>query len=278
MSDSYQRERGISRRAWLAGSIGAGIGLASSKIWNMNMPSCYRRVAIPRTPEEQLQAVVQNYRLVGRPISKASVLAGLHPIPVERVVILEQERVQGSKECNGLCCEIQPWMSPIQGEETRVEHIRLAIEMLIALTDYYGLPNRLENWTKVMGTQKEWGRSIEQKGIVLTEPFTRHGISHTANPPVDWWLFLFPGGLQGCHHTESCEDSPLQMVLLRVLSGASQIHHSSDGIFLAHLMFRIRLGAAKWHRASQMAAADAAQFVNRQIIHSLPFRPHWTNA
>jgi hypothetical protein len=269
----------ISRRTFLSSAVGLSVATAPASA------TCL--LPTPRTDgprgigpvqpgfEEYEQIVAgSDLNVLGVPVCWSIVREGFHPISPERVVILDPEsRRRLSWNDTDLKERIQKvllqrctWCNRLMPYSR--EKLDLIVEMMDILTTFYHRPDFLEDWATRLARREALGSTGIGYGFGLLHDFQPgywppdgppEEDVRTMNPPVDWWLFLFPGGVDW----DSLDEKPVYFMIGPVLSlrkpglylsvmeaisrGVRYVcHHRSDVTkWVNELVFMDRIAAAR---------------------------------
>ena len=130
------------------------------------------------------------WRYLGVPRDQASLRRGLHPIAPERVVVLTEQRWSGDQHPL-----TQDLRERFQGQLS-TDKIAWIARLSKVLADHYRIP--VERWAVGMAKREALGSTGLGHGAGLLHEFQDFHSQdcHIANAPVDWWLFLFPEGVE----------------------------------------------------------------------------------
>jgi hypothetical protein len=178
---------------------------------------------------EKMLAGYPQLELLGIPRSWSLVREGFHPFAPERIVVLTprgQARYSwlGSPvvkdELRRRVTKRPGWE---QGLTLTEEKLDLIVGMIDRLTAYYRVPDYFESWVDKLTLREQLGSSGLGNGWGLAHQFQRPYITDwkkplipVVNPPVDWWLFLFPAGAD----FENLDHKAVHVVFAHVFYGA----------------------------------------------------------
>ena len=137
------------------------------------------------------------WRYLGVPQDQASLRRGLHPIAPERVVVLTEQRWSGDQHPL-----TQDLRERFQGQLS-TDKIAWIARLSKVLAAHYHVP--VEPWAIGLAKREALGscplglglgRGLGA-GVALLHQFQFQDDREVTpvNPPVDWWLFLFPEGI-----------------------------------------------------------------------------------
>jgi hypothetical protein len=186
----------LTRRNFLHRFLRLGIAGTSIPI-AASAPLCDNlRPSDPALAEyESILAASQRLELLGRPLSWSLVRAGFHPISPERVIIITEKGRDGwlgrDQAREGRLLE----RSQVQQLELSASKCRIALRLIHVLTDFYGATHLYESWAMRLMRREALGSTGVGSGFSLLHQFQDCSAIRLANAPVDWWLFLFPDGV-----------------------------------------------------------------------------------
>jgi hypothetical protein len=201
-STTQENRRGFVRRCFGVGASLAALPFESRQA--IGSAQSLNGLIVPRMSEyEQILGHTGSMQILGNPRSWSLVTNGLHPFAPERVAILPSEyRIRyGDRfgkhlrgqieqrlklECGHLDGYDQRWFP-----ESKWESIYRIIE---AMTSHYHVLSQFEEWFVGLAGREILGSS-GHRGMGLAHQYQRGGLVPVDSPPVDWWLFLFPGGI-----------------------------------------------------------------------------------
>ena len=135
----------------------------------MDADELERALADPRTLD-----------LLGRPASPSSIRQSLHPVSPERVVVMADGR---------------PTMVEPECESLSAAKLDVISRLMRVVTSYYHAPDLLPRWASGLAWREALGSTGSGNGFGLLHQFQDDGAVELRNAPVDWWLFLFPDGV-----------------------------------------------------------------------------------
>jgi mannitol/fructose-specific phosphotransferase system IIA component len=275
-----------SRRGFVRRCLGTGAILAAcppSRPGAMGAEIA-RRPLVTASPElaeyERILSRTDQMDLLGRPRSWSVVQQGFHPFSPERIVVMssrnkpswsadryrdrcgQQVKARLDERIDRLVEEhiefnrrLTPSYTPT-GEwfpESKRESI---IGIMDAMSAHYRVRSQFEPW--VVGlVERELLGSTALGDYGLAHQF-QHGDAEIPVdcPPVDWWLFLFPEGLDW----SSFDDQNIYAVVAHV---ARDRPYVSSGGMLHVWCLTQRIGSkVKWSEVSRMGRIEAARYLN----------------
>ena len=218
-----------------------------------------------------VEAVLSNTNqldLLGCPRNWAVVRDGFHPFAPERVEVwpsgsrLEFDRCKSSlrreidRKIEQLWADRSSHGYPIPGEK------RVSIYLMIdRWAGHYDRPDLFEPWVVGLARRESLASSSLGDQCGIAHQFHSTGEVRVDCPPVDWWLFLFPEGIDW-----ACPDGkPTHAVLGHV--GRSPWHHVGGFMYRVWgLAQRLACDVGDWPGVSRMGRVDAARYLNRAIV------------
>ncbi len=220
----------INRRTILGGALKLGLGGAlhktndtglimsrDSKVSNHNCdPQSY--------DYEQMFAAITDLVLYGLPRSWSMVRDGFHPVAPERVMIVPEKPLRLISTRCGI--EIERIKQQLRSHSATgdASHCGLnlsekKLDLILAITGvltiFYGRDDCFEPWAVACCSREKLASTGMANGFGLAHQFQPIGQSFkTFNPPVDWWLFLFPGGVDWGNY----DDRPLFWMIIPIFA------------------------------------------------------------
>jgi hypothetical protein len=197
--------------------------------------------------------------VLGNPRSWSLVSHGLHPFAPERVVVFGQHNYGdrcGSDLRRQIDKRIDVEFRHKEGFDKKSfpESKRESIFwMMDAMCGHYGVPY-FEHW--VVGLAKrEILMSTAWGGTGMAHQYQRGGQVPVDNPPYDWWLFLFPEGLEW----GSLDDQPVFAVIAHIAR-----NDKSGGLMLPLWVITegMRKTVPDWSLVAHMGRVDACRHLN----------------
>lgn len=135
--------------------------------------------------------------------------------------------------------------------------------LMRTMTDYYGVPHLFPTWATGLARREALGSTAIGQGLALVHQFQDDGFVKPKDGSVDWWLFLFPDGIEW----EAMDNEPVFGMIAHVFSP----HLDSPGIKLRAWSLATCVGrnivrstgGLDWARIASMDRPLAAQLVNR---------------
>jgi hypothetical protein len=146
---------------------------------------------------------------------------------------------------------------------------RVILRLMSVLTDYYRVPQRFERWVDFLARREALMSTGFGGGFGLVHQFQDDGPVELSNNPVDWWLFLFPAGVDW----DALDGAPVYGMLGHLFPPQ---HYSLPALKLrvyelaGSLVPRQIAGGGKvdapvWERLARLDRLSAARAVNLSI-------------
>ena len=240
------------RREFVRQCFGVGASLTALPIQSPN------GLIVPRMSEyERILSHTNSMHLLGHPRSWSLVSQGLHPFAPERVIVMRQQNY-GDRCGRDLRRKIDKQIEVEFGERESFDRKRFPqskLESLYWIMDsmcgYYSVPY-LEQWV-VDCVRREFLASTAWCGMGMTHEFQRGEEVPVDNPPCDWWLFLFPGGIDWA----AMDDNPVFAIITHVAH-----HDASYRAMLPLYVLTQGLLRTDWTAVAQMGRVDACRHLN----------------
>lgn len=184
----------LTRRHFLSTSFGLGVASSVPALATGMPPSSTTLAADPTLAHyEEILAATDRLDLLGRPRDWSLVRQGFHPVSPERVVIMTEKGGDGwlardREKDDHLCSRLDRLGLP-------AGKLDLILRLMQIVTDHYRVPHLYEPWVMRLAKREALGSTGMGNGFGLLHQFQDDGQVTLTNAPVDWWLFLFPGGV-----------------------------------------------------------------------------------
>lgn len=131
-----------------------------------------------------------------------------HPISPERVIVMSNSSRGTCSANRGRQENLLPAMMTEPFEVRSVAGLSLGtchvpekkiptiLGIMRAMTDYYSVPHLIGNWATGLARREALGSTAISHGFGLIHQFQDDGLVQPTNGAVDWWLILFPGGIE----------------------------------------------------------------------------------
>ena len=270
-STTQENRRGFVRHCFGVGASLAAIPVGSSQAaWSRKVELPNGTVEAGLIEYERILSHTDSMHIFGNPRSWSLVSQGLHPFAPERVVVLPcgAHSVYGDRCGRDLRRQIDKQidcMQPlyIEGVDPKKWFPDCKREsiywMMDVMTGHYGVSSFFEHWVVgLAGREKIFG-STACNGWSLAYDYQRGGEVPVDNPPVDWWLFLYPSG----YDWGSLDEQPIFAIICYVAkhNGTYASHGAMVPLyFLACDLWRT---VTDWSQVAQMGRVGACRHLNR---------------
>jgi hypothetical protein len=222
---------------------------------------------------EQILSHTDSMHNLGNPRSWSLVSRGLHPFAPERVAVLPtDERIRYHDRCGkearrGIDERIRRECGHLEGHDPRrfPESKRESIYWIVdTMTGHYGAGSQFEEWVVGMAGREILG-STALCPCGLAHEYQRGGRVPVDCPPVDWWLFLFPGGIDWA----ALDEEPVYAVMTHVF-GNDPSAPSWWGMYPVWVLAQGVLKAdPDWSQIAQMGRVEACRRLNGIVAQCL---------
>jgi hypothetical protein len=263
----------LNRRSFLRRSLATGVALHSVAAGATVSPLC------SPSEFERLVAKSDSLDLLGRPHSWSLVRDGLHPISPAQVIVMTENGGDGwssrdrsledsLRESLAEPFDLHSWCDSSMGSYhvptiLPVGKLDLIFRLMRVMTDHYRVPNLFPKWATMLAKRETLGSTGMGHGFGLLHQFQDDGKVELANAPVDWWLVLFPGGIEW----DAWDGKPVFGMIGHVFPPN---HWNLPGLKLRvwELSSRAARGidAEAWEEIARVDRAAAARVVNRAIL------------
>lgn len=250
----------LNRRSFLRRSLATGITLPGV--------AAGATVSHPCSPSEfeRLVAMADSLDLLGRPHSWSLVRDGFHPISPERVIVMTDQGGDGwSSRDHSQEDSLRASLGKTYHVPTLLSagKLDLIFRLMRVMTDHYRVPPLFPKWATMLAKREALGSTGIGYGFGLLHQFQDDGEIELTNAPVDWWLALFPGGIEW----DAWDGKPVFGMIGHVFPPD---HWNLPGLKLRVWELSSRAVRAKdtdaWPGIAKMDRAIAAQVVNRAIV------------
>jgi hypothetical protein len=255
----------ISRRSFFGWSFATGLGLhtVGPAISAEKPPG--QRLFTPNEFELAL-AKYDSLDVIGRPRTWSLVEKGQHPISPERVIVMKNGGGDGwSSRDRHLEASIRASLN----EQVDLSACKMdpIFRLMQVMTDYYRVRRLFPAWATNLAKRESLATTSMGYGFGLLHQFQDDGLLQLMNDPVDWWLVLFPDGIDW----ESIDDKPVFGMIGHVFPPR---HMALPGLKCHAWELTARVGRCvageteidAWRLIARMDRITAAQVVNRAIL------------
>ncbi len=252
------------RRGFVRDCFGIGASLAALPIGRSEAAGSEKvhspnGFIVPRMSKyERILSHTDSMHILGNPRSWSLVTQGLHPFAPERVVVMRQRVYfdRGGRDLRRqIDKRIEDEFGHMQGfdkksfPDSKRESLYWMIEWMCS---HYGVPY-FEQW--VVGLAgREILASTASFGMGMAHQYQSGGQVPVDNPPVDWWLFLFPEGIDWA----AIDGLPVFAVIAHVAHLDASYRAMFPVCFLTQSLLR-----TDWSQVAQMGRVDACRHLNR---------------
>ena len=249
------------RRGFVRHCFGVGASIATIPAWSKQASAKVQlsndTVETGLNEYESILSHTNSMHVLGNPRSWSLVTQGLHPFAPERTVVMRQ-RDYGDRCGSDVRRQIDKQIEVEFGHMERFNKAsfpqpkRESIFRIIdAMCGHYGVPY-LGHW--VVGLAgREILASTAWFGMGMAHQYQRGGLVPVDNPPVDWWLFLFPEGIDWAAMDEH--------LVFAVIAHVAQ-NDASYRAMLPQCVLAQSLLRTDWSHVAQMGRVDACRHLN----------------
>ena len=197
---------------------------------------------------------------------------GFHPLTPNRVVIMRPDIINWRSDYSMKVFDRvkeRLLKNPAWSDNPLTESkLRLIVRLMESLTLRYRVAKRMEDWAYRLACREALASTGVGRNAALAHQFQLEGIVKLYNTSVDWWLFLFPDGVDW----GSCDEQPVHAILSHVFPDRWTARHDFALKVLSQTSRAFQCVDAKssWKTVSQLNHVEAARLVNRLTIQSLP--------
>jgi len=159
------------RRSFILRSMAAGLGLYS-------VPSVSAAWKPPQEPGDSLNGLQRS----------------CYPFAPERVVVMTNSSIDRLRRNWPVDAAVHTSLRE-QFQLPAAKH-DVIFRLMQVMTDYYRVPHLFRNWATRLTKREALASTSIGRGFAYFHQFQDDGWLKTANPPVDWWLALFPEGIE----------------------------------------------------------------------------------
>jgi hypothetical protein len=259
------------RRGFVRHCFGAGASLVALPIGSSQAVGSVQSSSVSKMSEyERILSHTKTMHILGNPRSWSLVTQGFRPFAPERVVVMWQQNY-GDRCGRDLRRQIDKQIQAKFGDwegfgkkwfpDSKLESIYW---MMDAMCGHYGVPY-LEQW--VVGLAgREILASTAWSGMGMAHQYQHGGPVPVDNPPYDWWLFLFPEGLEWAAMN--------YLPIFAVICHVGKYGRSSGAMLpLWALTQKIWTTVPEWSKVAQMGRVDACRHLNGIAAQCLANKP-----
>jgi hypothetical protein len=213
--------------------------------------------------------------LLGRPLSRDAVRLGRHPIALERVRVFRRS-VLGDPLADlatptpverPVIAALSARRPAFRGDMLAPAKRAAVVRLMNVITAHYRLWERFESWAGTLHRREALGSTGVGRGFALLHQFQTPGPASVDSPPVDWWLLLFPDGLDW----DALDAAPVYAMLGPVFEAGPGW---KTGLELRVYEAICRVARdVDWKRLAALPPAEAARAVNAAALAGVLSRP-----
>lgn len=261
------------RRDFLRTTVGAVSGAAVPNVPPIS-PKTKGQSGCARIPMyDETLAASTDLELLGIPRSWWFVHHGLHPFSPERTLIISDPPTPywNYGEMRSLTERLSN-EPPFHGPPHEKKAVSQLIYAACLVTQTYGVPERLEAWSRKYLFWLDFYQLLVQDYLWLCPEGCQASVTFkTMNGVVDWWLILVPGGIENV----STDGTRLHVLVTPVFSHLFMPRRPVEYWQLMACSLGIRGGCpgptidSTWLDVSQMDRKSACLFLNERIANYL---------
>jgi hypothetical protein len=269
----------LGRRRFLGGFLGLGTGATVfGAVPTDSSAGRKARHGANSTPQpmseyERRLARTERMEVLGYPRDWSVVRDGFHPFHPQRIAIMPSgTRLNYGNRCGQqlrkkIDEEIEKYQSSMPGGPAPLPQEKLeSIYWIMALmTGHYRVPELFEPWVMGLASRETLGSSVLGNHFGLVHQFQRGGVIKVDCTPIDWWLFLFPAGIDW----ESLDEQPVHALVGHVCRSPFR-DTSGESEYPAWCLTSSLMGRLDdWRSFSRMGRIDAARHLNEITVRLL---------
>ena len=257
-----------SRRGFFARTLGVGVGLGAAE--GSTPPGRAHAEVAPLDPAlteyERILSQTDRLDILGVPRSWSVVRQGFHPFAPERIAVLPSgERLRHpTHRGRGARRRIEDRIAEYRADfphgaaDLPPEKLESYFWAMDLITGHYRIPNVFEDWVVGLAGRESFGSSTMGRHWGLIHQYQGGHGAPVDCPPLDYWLFLFPGGIDWA--------SPGGESVHALIGHVSRRPHLEEpGLMLRAYSLAHSIAAAVKDASlvSRMGRIDAARYLNR---------------
>lgn len=193
------------RRGFFTGTLGLGLGLGTAG--PLTVPGRAHADVANHAPAltryERILSQTDRLDILGVPRSWSAVRQGFHPFAPERIAVLPSgERLRHpTHRSRGVRGRIEERIAECRARfghaaaELPPEKLESFFWVMDLFTGHYRIPEVFEDWVVGLAERESLGSSAMGGHWGLVHQYEGGHGAPVDCPPVDWWLFLFPDGI-----------------------------------------------------------------------------------
>ncbi len=255
-----------SRRGFFTRTLGVGLGLGAAE--SLLTGRAHTSV-VPLDPAlaeyERILSQTDSLEILGVPRSWSVIRQGFHPFAPERVAVLPSgKRLRhpcGLGDRRRIEDRIAEYRAgfPYDPGPLPPEKLESCFWAMDLITGRYRVPEFFEDWVVGLAQRETLGSSYMNGHWSLVHQYQGGHRAPVDCPPVDWWLFLFPDGIDW----EALDEEPVHALIGHV--GRRPFSEDSGGLMLNvwSLTSAIVSAVGDARSVSRMGRVAAACHLNR---------------
>lgn len=268
--------RATNRRGFFAETLGLGLGLGTAE---RRAPTglAHTDSGLPGpalTEYERILSRTDALQVLGVPRSWSMVQQGFHPFAPERIAVLPSgEKLRHPMYRQGARRRIEDRIAEIRAGYTfdptdlppeKLESFFWAMDLI---TSHYRIPEVFEDWVVRLAARESLGSTGIGGHWGLVHQYQGRHEAPLDCPPVDWWLFLFPDGINWA----SLAEEPVHALIGHF--GRGPYLEEAGLMYAAWSLTSLIMRAVEDARpVSRMGRVDAARYLNQIVAERLEKR------
>jgi hypothetical protein len=137
----------------------------------------------------------------------------------------------------------------------------LIFRMMRVMTDHYRVPYLFPTWSKRMAEREALGSTGCGYGFGLLHQFQDDGIVGLDNYPVDWWMVIFPEGVDW----DAYDDKPVYGMIGHVFPHLMPCFALGVYEKTHRAVWEMKVAGITWERLAKVDRVTAARVVNQAV-------------
>jgi hypothetical protein len=206
--------------------------------------------------------------LLGRPAARDAVRRGRHPVSPERVRVFRRSMLGDpladlstpTPTEKPVIAALAARRPAFRGDALAPAKRAVVVRLMNVVTAHYRLWDRFETWAGTLHRREALGSTGIGRGFALLHQFQTPGPASVDSPPVDWWLLLFPDGVEW----DALDAAPVYAMLGPVFEAGPGW---KTGLELRVYEAICRVARdVDWKRIAALPADEAARAVNAAAL------------
>jgi hypothetical protein len=271
------------RRAFVRQCLGGGLVAAAGCPYASQARPATLHPAPPAAPSseyERILSATSEMDLVGNPRSWTYVSRILHPFAPERTAILRSGAGSrygdrcGKEVREGIDRRIERENGDMQGFDKRwfPDAKRDSIYWIVdRMAGHYRSPALLEEWVAGLAGREILGSTAYcGMGFAHQYQYSQGGRVPLDCPPIDWWLFLYPDGVDWA----ALDEEPIFAVIAPVAPDRSFVQRLTGTMIRVYILAQsiwrtVSESGAGWRDVARMGRVEACRHLNPIAVQSL---------